>query len=158
MKKIYWLLILLLSGALSNSCSEDSVLDRLPEDAISEADFFQSQGDLELYLNSLYEEFPGWFTDGAAPSLDIGTDIVIQSQEWFGASAVQRLDGTLNIPASGGEGQDWDFTQIRSVNFFLENADRVESGELLEHYIGEGHFFRAYFYFELFKNLVPCPL
>ena len=155
MKKIYWLLVLLLSGALSSSCSSDSVLDRLPEDAISEADFFQSQGDLELYLNSLYEEFPGWFTDGAAPSLDIGTDIVVQSQEWFGPSAVQRIDGTLNIPASGG---GWDFGNIRSVNFFLQNSDRVESGELLEQFIGEGHFFRAYFYFELFKNFGALPI
>ena len=155
MKKIYWLLVLLLSGAISSSCSEDSVLDRLPEDAISEADFFQSQGDLELYLNSLYEEFPGWFTDGAAPSLDIGTDIVVQSQEWFGPSAVQRLDGTLNTPASGG---GWDFENIRSVNFFLQNSDRVESGDLLEQFIGEGHFFRAYFYFELFKNFGDLPI
>lgn len=154
MKRIYYIIVTITIGIVLNSCEND-VLERTPLDTISNSDFWTSEGDLQLYLNRLYNTFPGWAGSGAAPSPDIGTDIVIESNEWFGGSFTARLDGTLNIPASGGS---WNWGNVRSANFFLENASRVESGDLVNHYIGEGHFFRAWYYFILFKNYGDLPI
>lgn len=156
MKRTYYIILIITMGMVLNSCEND-VLDRTPLDTISNANFWTSESDLELYLNELYNQFPGWAASGAAPSPDIGTDIVLESNEWFGASFTQRLDGTLNIPATSG-GAAWNWANVRSINFFFENASRVESGDLLDHYMGEGHFFRAWFYFNLYRNYGALPI
>ncbi|WP_339710575.1 RagB/SusD family nutrient uptake outer membrane protein [uncultured Kriegella sp.] len=156
MKRIYFIILTITIGIMFNSC-EKEVLDRTPLDTISNTEFWTSEGDLQLYLNTLYDNFPGWAASGAAPSPDIGTDIVLESSEWFGGSFTQRLDGTLNVPAASG-GASWNWGNVRSINFFLENASGVESAGLVDHYIGEGHFFRAYFYYSLFKNYGDLPI
>ena len=156
MKKIYFIILTITIGIMFNSC-EKEVLDRTPLDTISNTEFWTSEGDLQLYLNTLYDNFPGWAASGAAPSPDIGTDIVLESSEWFGGSFTQRLDGTLNVPAASG-GASWNWGNVRSINFFLENASGVESTGLVDHYIGEGHFFRAYFYYSLFRNYGGLPI
>ncbi|MDO6518683.1 RagB/SusD family nutrient uptake outer membrane protein [Zobellia uliginosa] len=155
MKNIYYILWIVTIGLFFNSCEEEDLLDKTPLDQISDTDFWQTEGDLQLYLNNLYGTFPGWAGAGAAPSPDVGTDIVIESQEWFGASSTTRLDGTLNVPGSGG---GWSWSNVRRVNYFLENAERVESGGLVDHYKGEGYFFRAWFYFSLLQNFGDLPI
>ena len=137
-----------------NSCDED-LLDKTPMDEISEPDFWKTEGDLELYLNGLYDIFPMWGGSGAAPSKDLGTDIVIESQEWWGSSWTPMLDGVQGVPTSGG---GWNWSQVRSVNYFLENAINAETGDLIEHYIGEGYFLRAWVYFELLKGFGDLPI
>ncbi|MCK0156462.1 RagB/SusD family nutrient uptake outer membrane protein [Cellulophaga sp. F20128] len=154
MKNIYYIFLIFTIGIFFNSCTDD-LLEKNPLDEISNADFWKTEGDLQLYLNDLYGKFPGWAGGGAAPSPDLGTDIVIESSEWFGGSSTPRLDGTLNVPATGG---GWNWGNVREINFFLENAARAESGDLVEHYIGEGHFFRAYFYYNLMRNFGDLPI
>lgn len=156
MKRILYIILIFTIGIIFDSCEKETdLLDRTRIDGISNSDFWKTEGDLQLYLNGLYSEFPGWASNGAAPSADIGTDIVAESQEWFGASFTQRLDGTLSVPGSGGA---WNWENVRKVNFFLENASQVESAGLVDHYIGEGHFFRAWFYFDLMKNFGALPI
>lgn len=154
MKKILYILTIIITGISFNSC-EDDLLEKTPLDGISDADFWKTESDLALYLNQLYGNFAGWPGAGAAPSYDIGTDIIVPHSQWFGASSTNRLDGKTSIPSSGG---GWSWTNVRRANYFLENAERVESGNLLDHYIGEGHFFRAWFYFELFKSFGDLPI
>jgi len=154
MKKILYILTIIITGISFNSC-EDDLLEKTPLDGISDADFWKTESDLALYLNQLYGNFAGWPGAGAAPSYYIGTDIIVPHSQWFGASSTNRLDGKTSIPSSGG---GWSWTNVRRANYFLENAERVESGNLLDHYIGEGHFFRAWFYFELFKSFGDLPI
>ena len=154
MKRIIYVITLLFAGMIFNSC-ESELLEKTPLDQISDADFWKTEGDLQLYLNQLYANLPGWPSAGASPSLDVGTDIIAQSSTWFGASNAGRLDGTISVPASGG---GWSWTNVRRVNYFLENASRAETGNLIDHYVGEGHFFRAWFYFELFKDFGDLPI
>jgi len=154
MKKILYILTILITGVAFNSC-EDDLLEKAPLDGISDADFWKTEGDLALYLNQLYGSFAGWPGAGAAPSYDIGTDIIVPHSQWFGASSTSRLDGRVTIPTSGG---GWSWTNVRKVNYFLENAERAGEGNLVEHYIGEGHFFRAWYYFELFKSFGALPI
>jgi len=156
MKKIFYILILL-SGSLLYSCQED-FLDRSPLDQISDPEFWNSQSDLELFLNSFYDEFEGWPASGGgkAPTKDEGTDLALEGLNAFGGTFSQRMDGVLNVPGSGG---GWNWGNIRNINYFLANVDRVaEGGTMRDHYIGEGHFFRAWFYYDMFKDFGALPI
>ena len=156
MKRICYL-ILTVAGTFLYSCDDD-FLDRVPLDQISDPEFWNSQSDLELFLNSFYDTFDGWppAGGGAAPTKDRGTDIALPSPNVTGFTWTTRLDGRVNVPSSGG---GWNWVNIRNINYYLENVDRVEEGgNMRDHYIGEGHFFRAWFYFEMFKNFGELPI
>jgi len=152
MKRIFFILLLSL-GMILNSC--ESLLDQSPMDQISDPEFWKTDGDLELYINGLYNNFTGWNLMGAGGTAlpDASSDVAI-STGLFGTNRY-RLDGVINIPATGG---GWTWTNVRDVNYFLENVDRVQSGLLKDQYIGEAYFFRAWFYFELLKQFGDLPI
>lgn len=157
MKKFAIIICVIIAGLGSYSCEEE-ILDRTPLDQISDPDFWTSQTDLELYVNQFYDDIEGWFPSGGggAPTLDLGTDIAYESLNNFGFTYTFQLDGTLNVPTSGG---GWNWGNVRDVNYFLANADRVTSGgDLVDHYIGEGHYFRAFFYFDLLRRFGDLPI
>lgn len=141
-------------GVVFTSCKKN-FLDLTPKDQISDPEFWKSTQDMELYVNGLYSVLPGWLTSGSGgnPLLDAGTDIAISVGLWLPTK--NRLDGAINIPASGG---GWSWTNVRNVNYFLENAGRVPDGGLKEHYIGEAYFFRAWNYFNLLKQFGDLPI
>jgi len=156
MKKIYLLLIVLM-GVIMTSCNKD-FLDRTPLDQISDPDFWTSETDLELYLNSFYDSFEGWWVAGGgkAPTYDEGTDLALPNPNTYGGNWTSRLDGVITVPASGG---GWNWGSVRRINYFLKNIDRVEStSEMVEHYVGEGYFFRAWYYFDLFRTFGALPI
>lgn len=155
MKKIFYIIILALGvGIVFSSCKKD-FLDLSPKDQISDPEFWKSTQDMELYVNGLYSVLPGWLTSGSGgnPLLDAGTDMAIAVGLWLPTK--NRLDGAINIPASGG---GWTWTNVRNVNYFLENASRVPDGGLKDHYIGEAYFFRAWNYFTLLKSFGDLPI
>jgi hypothetical protein len=153
MKKIIYILFVSL-GLVITSCSKD-LLEKTPKDQISDPDFWKTDGDLELYLNRLYANFGYWGLSGSGGTAlpDAGTDIVITQGNYIGFK--NRMDGVVTIPTSGG---GWSWTNVRNVNYFLENADRVTTGILKDQYIGEAYFFRAWFYFELLKQFGDLPI
>ena len=157
MKKILYFMIILL-GIFMYSCED--LLDKTPLDQISDPDFWTSETDLELYLNRFYDSFDGWEVSGggyAAPK-DRGTDLVLPPPNVYGGDYTPRLDGVVTVPASANN-TVWNWSNVRNINYFLENASRVEaSGPMTDHYIGEGYYFRAHFYFELFKMYGALPI
>ena len=156
MKKITYLILIVL-GITFYSCDE-GLLDKTPLDQISDPDFWTSETDLELYLNRLYDSFEGWWVSGggAAPTYDRGTDLALPPPNVYGGDYTPRLDGVVTVPATGG---GWNWGNIRNINFFLENVDRVEAGgPMTEHYIGEGHYFRAHYYYLLFRDFGELPI
>lgn len=157
MKKFAIIISVIIAGLGSYSCEEE-ILDRTPLDQISDPDFWTSQTDLELFVNQFYDDIEGWAPSGGgrAPTLDMGTDIALESLNNFSFTYTNQLDGTLNVPTAGG---GWNWGNIRDVNYFLANADRVTSGgDLVDQYIGEGHYFRAYFYFDLLRRFGDLPI
>jgi len=156
MKKLFSLIIIL-AGSTLYSCNDD-FLDRTPLDAISDPEFWQTEADLELFLNGFYDGFEGWWVSGggAAPTYDRGTDVALPNPNSFGNDWTPRLDGSVNIPASGG---GWNWGSIRDINYYLQNASRVEDGgSMTAHYIGEGHFIRAWLYYGLFRDFGDLPI
>ena len=62
---------------------------------------------------------------------------------------------TISVVQSGGT---WTWTNIRSVNIFFENYGKVlDKPENLSHFIGEAHFFKAWFYYDLVRAYGDVP-
>jgi hypothetical protein len=157
MKKIVYIILIFVVGTVFTACN-DEFLERTPLDQISGPDFWNNESDMQLYLNGMYDTFYGWDEagSGAAPTKDLGTDIAVPSLSYWGGGTVnQRMEGILPVPASGG---GWGFGNIRRVNYFLENVDKAEDGDLKNHYVGEGYFLRAWFYFGILKNFGDLPI
>lgn len=155
MKKIFHITIIYIGIAVSFvSCNKD-FLNLNPADQISDPEFWKSTQDMELYVNGLYSVLPSWLLSGSGgnPLLDAGTDMAIAVGLWLPTK--NRLDGAINVPSSGG---GWNWTSVRDVNYFLENASRVPDGGLKDHYIGEAYFFRAWNYFTLLKQFGDLPI
>lgn len=152
-KLIYILLVSFGVGILFTACKKN--LDRTPLDQISDPEFWKSDGDLELYVNGLYTQLPGWLTTGSGgnPLLDASTDAAIAAGLFLPTK--DPMDGVINVPATGG---GWNWTNVRSANYFLDNSNRVPPGGLKDQYVGEGYFFRAWSYFTLLKLFGDLPI
>ncbi len=131
------------------SC-EKKFLDKKPLNQISEPEFWKTATDLETYLNNLYGFLPGWPTYGGGPSWEDNN-----SDNMAPGLYDLHLAGLTTLPITGG---GWNWTNVRSANIFIANAPKVVEGGLKNHYLGEGYFFRAWFYFELFKIFGELPI
>lgn len=158
MKKIFYTIIILFAGIVLYSCNDD-LLDKTPLDEISDPEFWNSETDLQLYVNNLYNNIEGWEPrgSGSSPFHDLSSDIVVADHNNLFTVQNHQMDGTLSVPSFT---NDWSepYENIRDVNYFLESAERVEVAGLVDHYIGEGYFFRAWFYFELFEKFGGVPI
>lgn len=131
------------------SCG-DSFLDRPPQVNITEEQFWKNTQDMETYLNQFYATLPGYGTyDHGAFSKDQSTDNLIPT------TYNTRLAGMLVTPTSG---SSLNYGNIRAVNYFLEkSAEMALSDAEKNPYIGEGLFFRAWYYYDLLTNYGGVP-
>lgn len=131
-----------LAGLLCTACN-DSFLDRFPEDAVSEKNFFKTVSDLETYTNSLYN----W---GASTS-DGVCDNIITSE----ASGVfDRMNGLIRIEEVG----TWSWSSLRNINFFLARTNQASGDEArINHFIGLGRLYRAKDYYSRVQRWSDVP-
>lgn len=155
MKKI--ICILLIFTAVFFIACEDNILDKYPMDTVTDSEFWQTENDLKLYLTSLYGMMPQWPGGSSdVASFDLGTDIIIEGAQGLSPTYTQQFDGTKTVPASGG---GWSWGNVRRINYFLGNLDKVDAtNDQVAQYIGEGHFFRAFAYFQLFAKFGGLPI
>ena len=157
--KIKYISMLLLGVTLGlTSC--DDYLDKEPESNVTPASFFTSADDLAAYTVNLYGVLtsigPGsygmsTFAYDNATDNQAGTDY---SSRW--------VPGNWKVGQSGGA---WDFGNIRSVNYFLDQvlpkfeAKQISGAEAhVRHYIGEAYFLRAYLYLDKLQSLGDFPI
>lgn len=124
------------------SCNED-FLNRYPQDAISDVNYFSSPQDLKTYMNSFYSTtfFAKYPNHGA----DFGSDNQV------GTNIDTRLQGTRVVATSGSIGFGW----IRRVNYFFDHYKKVEAKYALkdyQQYLGEAYFFRALSYYSMLQT------
>lgn len=139
--KIIAVLILALVG-----CNDD-FLDTNPKSSLAEDNFFNSESDLQLYINGLHS-LPGY---GMFLS-DQGTDDMATT------GAVEIKNITIGSPSAENLGSGWSWGRLRSINFFLENygkADIEEDAKM--HFEGVGKYYRAEFYFNKVKRYSDVP-
>lgn len=130
------------------SCNDD-FLERFPETSIGKENFFNSEEDLSIYINNLYD-FPGsgiYMADGYAT-----TDNAANTGETELKTIMTTDASSATIP--GG----WTWNRLRTINFFLENFGKAEiPQEALDHFEGLARFFRARFYVEKVKRYSDVP-
>jgi hypothetical protein len=146
--------IILFTGLIFMLISCSDFLDREPLDQISTEQYWKSAKDLENYTLQYYPNFPT-FKSLAGYHGNIGWDALRGSDHQINQTPATQLNGTRTIVQSGGS---WSWTNIRSVNIFFESYGKVkETPANIQHFIGEAHFFKAWFYFDLVRAYGDVP-
>lgn len=152
MKVIYISLIALFLGLSTTSCN--SFLDQGPLTNPPAKGFFSSRTQVEEYTNRLYTSIPSFKTYGMGPlGVDKNSDNIISE------NYDRRLNGEYTI--NSGE-SEWTtaYQRLRDVNYLLtfyavpKDRESDETRSLL----GEAHFMRAYWHFNLLKNFGSAPI
>lgn len=147
-KKITYCLLILIFGF--SACEED-YLHRLPLDQISSEDYWKTTNDLRLFVNQFY---PNAFPVSGSDRYEYIFESDLPTDDMTHVQADSRLRGSRVVPATGG----WNYSNIRSVNYFLANYENSESPfDEYKTYVGEAFFFRAFFYFNLVKGYGDVP-
>lgn len=128
------------------SCSD--MLDLYPEDSFSDEIFWKTEQDLELYANGLYGVLPG----AQGPGADDQSDCYVNEKPntWIFNQEV--------IPTSGGGWSSGDWGNIRSVNHFMVNYQRVTGNQTnIDRQVAAIRFFRAWEYFYKVRRFGNVP-
>jgi len=139
------------------ACSKN--LDQPPQDQISNSQYWKTAQDLETYMYQFYRVFPHFKNlVNIVPNFfigNIGSDAVYGSDHQVMTAPATQLNGTGTATTSGG---NWNWVNIRSVNIFFENYQKVNDvpGNI-NHFVGEAHFFKAWLYFEKVRLFGDVP-
>jgi hypothetical protein len=137
----------------TTSCSED-FLERAPLNSISDASFWSSTEDLQMYVNNFYSrgDLLPWYPDWSGPRNYDNLDNYIY------VNYDREINGENTLPSSGGGWSDGDWASLRDVNYFLANYTRVDVAfDAVKQYVGEALYFHSYFYFEKLKRFGDVP-
>lgn len=135
-------------------CKKD-ILDLTPQDKITDAQYWKTSNDLQLYVNGFYSRmlptYNGFNTLGIyGLDADQGSDNMILTSEYN-----KTINGERTVPASDA---GWSWKELRNINYFLANYNRVEAAPAaVNPFVGEALFFRAWFYFEKMKAYGDVP-
>ncbi len=147
MNKLSFLLISF-SIILLTACN-DEFLDRFPETEIGKENFFNTEEDLNLYINNLYS-FPGsgnYQGDGYATSDNMANTGNTELKTMM----ITSPDATT---VQGG----WNWERLRTINFFLENFGKADiPDDMKNHFEGLARYFRATFYMAMVKRYSDVP-
>src|SRR5690554_4598989 len=152
MKRIKYITILF-AIVFMVACDNDDYLTRIPETSITEESFWKSTQDLKIFVNQFYATLPniGGYNQGLYSKDGESDNMIYENYN-------TRLAGFLIVPTSG---SSLNYGNIRSVNYFLESGDKLEvtNAELQQKqaFLGEGHFFRAWYYFDLLQKYGGVP-
>lgn len=151
--------------SLLTACNDD-FMEKYPLDKITDENFWKSENDLKLYLNTLYPDYiighqSGWAQDRMYPLNIMGSPLmygdVYSDNAIKTGSEDSRMAGEYVVPTGSGN-TGWSWTNMRKINFFLSRYDRAELPEALKlQYAAEAWFFKAWDYFDkvLYFNDVP---
>lgn len=143
------------------SCNDD-FMERPPLDQVSDATFWNSEQDLEIYCNPFYATYfrglgHGW---GQRDALGVSVDIPYRDEisDNMATYKYQRIPaGQYITPTASGTG-GWNWRGIRALNYFLDNYNQAHINEKKKkNYAGEIMFFKAFDYFEKVKLFGDVP-
>ena len=134
------------------ACSKN--LDVPPADQISNGQYWKTSSDLNSYVLQFYTAFPT-FKNQSGYHGNIGMDAYLGSDHQIQNIPVTQMNGTRTATTSGGR---WNWASIRAVNIFFENYQTVkEPAANIAQYVGEAHFFKAWFYFDKVRFFGDVP-
>jgi len=126
----------------------EKALDRPPLDQISTDDYWKTSGDLGKYILQFYPMLPKHEDVGQATE-------EVESDNLIVAVPNLILNGGRTVTTVGWT-DDWE--KIRKVNIFFDNYKKVSDPiASYRHFLGEAHFFKAWFYFDLMRQYGDLP-
>lgn len=138
---IYSLMIIFLI-----SCEE--FINLKPLDQIPQENYWKSSADLKNYISHFYPNF--------YPHTAMISNLATNSDEMIHDGSPSLVLNGQRTARTGRWTDEW--RQIRGINIFFENYQKCEDEfSSYKHYLGEAHFFRAWFYFELLKRYGDIP-
>lgn len=152
MKQYKYIIIVLLAVAFSG-CKK--VLETIPNDRLSTELFWRTEGDAKLAINGLYRDLDG-----------------INIVSWDALTEIAHTNGTLHSQYQIEQGtydtfntkvqSEWSsaYTGIAACNYFLDNVDKIPSGNatLISQFKAEARVLRAYQYLKLAGLFGSVPL
>lgn len=149
MKRIFGYSLLAVQLLSMASCS----LSMEPESTMTDAAYWKTEGDLRGACNRFYEQMNGNNDLGTGFSHDYRSDELSNN-----GNANSVSSGSWLVPSTNGAWTDA-YWRIFIANNILEKAPKSEVSEkVLNKYLAEARFFRAFFYFELVKKYGDVPL
>lgn len=150
MKKIA---IMLLLTSFFAACNDD-FLERMPQDQMTDANFWQTEEHLRSVANTFTAALQGAYW------INI-TEIMADSAPWAVTTAFRTIGGGNCTTETSQINSLWVtcFTGIGRVNYFLNNYDRAVNVpvEVRERYAAEAYFYRAYNYWVLTSYFGDVP-
>ncbi|MDE7449222.1 MAG: RagB/SusD family nutrient uptake outer membrane protein [Paramuribaculum sp.] len=150
--------ILMALAAVSLTACNDYI-DKQPLTSGTDKDFYNKVGDLEVAANQFYEDCLPLNSSLYGGLYEKDTD----SDNQMGSSANALFyEGTKVIPSMNNS-QAWWFNHMRGINYFINriegNQESVTGNlDLVNQYLGEAYFFRAYDTFERLRQLGDIPI
>lgn len=147
--------IILMSAALMLASCNDSFLDRIPHDALTDANYWQTETHLSSVANTFTSSLSGkdWLNK---------TEIMADSAPWSVTTAWRTIGGGYFTSDASQINSVWSaaYTGIGRTNYFLNNYQRATGvkEEIRERYAAEAYFYRAYNYWILTSLFGDVPL
>jgi hypothetical protein len=163
-RKVIKYRINILSALVLTSCiivfSSCESITRLPQDQITNGQFWNTPTDIKNYNNQFYNDFRRHFEKWYATAYwEDGHSDNMANTTGFGEFNPTRIAGRFTINSENDQWDKW-YGLIRSANFGIENADNkgvVTNNKEGKRYMGELRFFRGYFYYQLLRLYGGVP-
>ncbi len=142
----YIIQICLAASIITTISCKKGFLDKEPLDKLSTAGSLSTTNELRLYINQFYNSLPEHTRLG-----NTGISFSDATSDNMIISAVDpRLSGNLALSNAT---KIKEYSDVRSLNYFLENYKNAKGDQtLINQYLGEAKFFRAWFYFNMVKK------
>lgn len=123
----------------------DDILDVAPKTDLSDIDFWKTENDLKGASVRLYQQLPFTYQD-------------MRSDEWVSRNSNPVSMGSMAIPTTSGDWTD-SYQRIFTANNIIEKSVNATIDKpVLNRYLGEAYFFRAWYYFNLVTKYGDVPL
>lgn len=146
---LLFVLLLLLAGG----CKK--ILEVKPLSSITEATYFQTEGDFEPYLTGIYTAMRS-FANNVTYGTERGEELIAASNSRFGVAWTQII-----TPSSGAINyNDW-YAAIGNCNLLLDKIQGfgfASSPDTRKRILAETYCLRAFFYFHLTRIIGDAPL
>ncbi len=145
--------IYLMIGSLIFSGLSSCEVNEVPETSMNDVNYWNTVNDLKMAANYFYTTLPG------LSSGDVAEDVWSSYGYSNSGDATRISDGSRATPATSG---DYNYYSIFQANKLIENAPLVlEKGATekeVNWYVGEAHFFRAMYYYQMFIRFGGVPM
>ena len=152
MKLKYISIYLFASLTLFGLSSCNDFLDKYPEEELSDASYWKTPSDAEIFVADIYRQVLPGANSGDIDG-DIESDNAVHGIKWAAGNVSKGVYDPSDFGWSG------DYKAIRACNKLFENIDNIPNYDETEKkkVIGEGKFLRAFIYFGLIQSFGDVP-